>query len=152
MTSSEKRDIQKNTGICQSDHGQYKMKNRIANTKNPFQGDRTKTLCVCSAGLLRSPTLAAVLLEKPWNRNTRAVGASTEFALIPIDEALVEWADEIIFVEPRVRDAVVMGFGALMDKRVFTLDIPDKFETFEPELIKLIIKELAAKGVPQEIK
>lgn len=116
-------------------------RNRLANTKNPFQGDRTKTLCVCSAGLLRSPTLAYVLQQEPYNRNTRAVGATTEFALIPIDEALVEWAQEIFFVEKSVHDAVALSYN-LSDKRVVVLGIPDKFEAFEPELLAIIKKQL----------
>jgi predicted protein tyrosine phosphatase len=121
------------------------MKNRIANTKNPFQGDRIKTLCVCSAGLLRSPTLAFVLQQEPFNRNTRAVGASTEFALIPIDEALIEWAEDIVFVEPRVADHVALGYN-LSGKRVTILNIPDEFEAFSPQLIAVIQEQLEIIG------
>lgn len=117
------------------------MKNRFANTKNPFQGDRIKTLCVCSAGLLRSPTLAYVLQQDPWSRNTRAVGASVEFALIPIDEALISWADEIFFVEPVVEKAVNLGYN-LTGKKIVTLNIPDEFEAFSPQLINIINKQL----------
>jgi predicted protein tyrosine phosphatase len=116
-------------------------KNRIANTKNPFQGDRTKTLCVCSAGLLRSPTLAYVLQQPPYNRNTRAVGASVEFALIPIDEALIEWAEEIVFVERSVFDAVNLGYN-LENKSLTVLKIPDKYEAFSLDLIEAIKDEL----------
>lgn len=72
-------------------------KNQLGNVGNRFQGKAKKVLAVCSAGLLRSPTLANVLNIK-YGFNTRAVGADKEFALIPITQALIWWADEIVFV------------------------------------------------------
>lgn len=72
-------------------------RNQLANVGNRFQTKTKKVLCVCSAGLLRSPTLANVLNLK-YGFNTRAVGADKEFALIPITQALIWWADEIVFV------------------------------------------------------
>lgn len=127
------------------------MKNRLANTKNPFQGDRIKALCVCSAGLLRSPTLAFVLQQEPWNRNTRAVGATEEFALIPIDEALIMWADEIYFVEKAVYDDVSLGYN-LNGKDITVLGIPDQYEAFSPELLKIIEKQLQDAKMIRKVK
>lgn len=72
-------------------------KNQLANVGNRFQGKTKKVLTVCSAGLLRSPTLANMLNLK-YGFNTRAVGSDKEFALIPITQALIWWADEIVFV------------------------------------------------------
>lgn len=46
-------------------------KNQLANVGNRFQTKTKKVLCVCSAGLLRSPTLANVLNLK-YGFNTRA--------------------------------------------------------------------------------
>ena len=43
--------------------------NRLANTQNKYQGKYKKVLCVCSAGLLRSPTAALVLSQEPFNFN-----------------------------------------------------------------------------------
>ena len=50
------------------------LMNRLGNSKNPYQGDFKKVLCVCSAGLLRSPTAAWVLSNAPFNFNTREIG------------------------------------------------------------------------------
>ncbi len=36
-------------------------RNRWGNIDNPYQGSAKKVLCVCSAGMLRSPTAANVL-------------------------------------------------------------------------------------------
>jgi predicted protein tyrosine phosphatase len=73
-------------------------RNQEANVSNPYQGAYKKVLCVCSAGLLRSPTAARVLQED-YGFNTRACGVVEEYALIPISAALVLWADEIVFME-----------------------------------------------------
>ena len=72
-------------------------RNQLANVGNQFQTKAKKVLCVCSAGMLRSPTLANVLHLK-YGFNTRAVGSDKEFALIPISQALIWWYDEIVFV------------------------------------------------------
>lgn len=72
-------------------------RNQLANVGNKFQTSAKKVLCCCSAGLLRSPTLANVL-HKEFGFNTRAVGCDKEYALIPISQALIWWADEIVFV------------------------------------------------------
>jgi len=113
--------------------------NRIHNIRNPYQGDRIKTLCICSAGLLRSPTLAFVLSQKPYNRNTRAVGYNQEYALIPLEPIHLAWADEIFCVDKDSYDAAI----AIVKKRnvnidnikIYNLEIPDIYSAFSPELI-----------------
>ena len=79
--------------------------NQIHNVKNEHQGDRKKVLCVCSAGLLRSPTVAHLLNQK-YGYNTRACGTDISYALIPISEALIYWADEIVCVDPFEKEDV----------------------------------------------
>jgi predicted protein tyrosine phosphatase len=74
------------------------MKNRLYNCKNPYQGNYKKVLTVCSAGLLRSPTIAWVLSQDPWNYNTRSCGVH-DYALIMLDDVLLTWADEIVVVD-----------------------------------------------------
>lgn len=60
------------------------MNNRKWNAKNPHQGNFERVLCVCSAGLLRSPTVAVVMAQHGFN--TRAAGLEKDFALIPVDD------------------------------------------------------------------
>lgn len=115
--------------------------NRLGNCTNPFQGPTKRVLTVCSAGLLRSPTAANVLYEE-YGFNTRACGASNEYALIPIDAVLIEWAEEIVFVERPVYDDVWSNFKDILKrKRLLVLCIPDKFEYGDPELKALIKKQ-----------
>lgn len=110
------------------------MNNRIYNCKNPAQGKFKKVLCVCSAGLLRSPTIAEVLSQEPYNFNTRSCGWDHSFALIPIDDVLVEWADEIVVVD----DYVANQLKKKTTKPIIYLNIDDTYEFRDRKLIKII--------------
>lgn len=114
--------------------------NRLANVSNRFQGDTKKVLCVCSAGLLRSPTMAVVLSQEPYNYNTRAAGLSEEYALILVDDVLLHWADEIVCAESWMSQEIEEMLKALgmEHKDIIALDIPDKYEYRNPELMQLI--------------
>ena len=115
--------------------------NRLANCGNRFQGDYKKVLCVCSAGLLRSPTAAFVLSQEPFNYNTRAVGLNSEYALVALDSVHLSWADEIAVMEPWMADEVDNRLLKVLggkEKRVLCLNVPDKFPYRDPELVKLI--------------
>ena len=59
---------------------------------NSYQGDYKRVLTVCSANMLRSPTMAHVLSAEPYNFNTRSAGIAG-FALIPVTEELLSWVD-----------------------------------------------------------
>lgn len=107
--------------------------NRLANCRNRFQGKTKKVLCVCSAGLLRSPTAAHVLSGEPYNFNTRAAGLNKEYALVPVDEVLIEWADEIVVMEKWMAEEI-----EAIEKPIIVLDVPDKFPYRDPELVALI--------------
>src|SRR3954452_21143833 len=102
--------------------------NRLANTKHRFQTNVKKVLCLCSAGLLRSPT-AANVLHQEFGYNTRAAGVTEEYALVQVDPVLIEWADEIVCVEKAVKDALVRDWSDLLkNKQVVVLAVPDQYE------------------------
>ena len=114
-------------------------RNQMGNALNPYQGKTVKILCVCSAGLLRSPTIAKHLTGKGFN--TRACGTSLDYALIPISEALVHWADEIHVVKEQehiIREIFELKGLSVMQKPIIVLDIPDDYGTFESELEDII--------------
>ena len=116
-------------------------RNREYNASNPHQGDYKKVLCVCSAGLLRSPTTAVVLSQEPYNYNTRAVGIDISHALIPIDEVLLGWADEIVCMtdEQASRLSIMLYEQGLTTSIVLTcLDIADSYAYRDIQLIELI--------------
>jgi len=117
--------------------------NRLANCHNPYQDFKThkRVVCVCSAGLLRSPTAAWVLSQEPWNYNTRAVGSVPEFALVPFDAVMLEWADEVVCMTKEQKDYTMAQLAMhkhILGKRVLCLDIPDNFGYRDPELVQLI--------------
>ena len=91
-----------------------------------------KVLCVCAAGLLRSPTIAWVLSNPPFNFNTRSCGAEEDFALIPLTDNLISWADEIVCANQEHLDEV--------NKRI-TMDVGDKFLFYKPIIHCLYIED-----------
>lgn len=126
--------------------------NRLANSGNQFQGKYKRVLAVCSAGLLRSPTTAFVLSQEPYNYNTRAAGLVPDFALIPVDEVLIAWADEIVCMtkgqEEELDKLVALHYKDQYrdpediklpyQKPVICLNIPDNFGYRDPALMEMI--------------
>ena len=113
------------------------MNNRMYNCKNPNQGDSKKVLCVCSAGLLRSPT-CAIVLHREFGYNTRAVGIDVDHALIPIDRVLCTWADEIVCMTANQKLYIEKFIKS--DTKIICLEIEDNFEYMNPQLQELILK------------
>ena len=110
--------------------------NRAYNSHNPNQGPARRVLCLCSAGLLRSPT-AAVVLQREFGYNTRAAGTEIDFALIPYDDVLLEWADEIVCMTTHQANAVKVSGTT---KPIYTLDVPDRYGYMDKTLQKLILE------------
>jgi predicted protein tyrosine phosphatase len=112
-------------------------RNQLYNVGNASQGSAKKVLTVCSAGLLRSATLQNFLI-KEYGYNVRNCGTVDAYALIPISEALVLWADEIVFVN---KENYVNVYDELKKLEVLDkckiLDIPDIYNFNDPELIKI---------------
>lgn len=114
---------------------------------NPYQGPFPRWLFVCSAGLLRSPTGAAMANQR--GINARACGAALDYALIPISANLVAWAELIVFVCHEVRNQALNSVfhdspeirQAIHSKEV-VLDIPDRYEYMDPELQQIFNEEL----------
>lgn len=113
--------------------------NQLGNCKNPFQGNYKKVLCVCSAGLLRSPTTAVVLSQDPYNYNTRAAGLTEEYALIPVNDVLLTWADEIVCMESWQASTLNDMLNDLkLDTNIVCLGIQDSFAYRDIDLMKNI--------------
>ena len=112
---------------------------------NQFQGEYKRVLTVCSAGILRSATAAHLLCGDPWNCNTRNAGTAS-YALIPVTEDLLMWADEIVcmesehatYIRTRMMEWMIPG------KRIITLNIEDIYEYRNPTLVQLITQKYQA--------
>lgn len=120
--------------------------NRMHNAGNPHQGDFKKVLCVCSAGLLRSPTAALVLSQDPFNFNTRAAGIEESYALVPVDLVLMSWADEVVVMTQQHRDMLLSRFPQLemTGQSVKVLGISDDYPYRDPDLMRLIAEKYVA--------
>lgn len=127
-------------------------KNQLANVGNRFQGDAKKVLVVCSAGILRSPSIANAL-HVEFGYNTRPVGSDKEFALIPITQALIWWADIIVFVNvdsylqlDEEEKEEIQSVGV----KVIKLDIEDDFDYGDPRMEKESIRQFKEKLTSQQ--
>jgi predicted protein tyrosine phosphatase len=116
--------------------------NRALVVGNNAQGDFPRVLAVCSAGVLRSPTIAWVLSNPPFNFNTRSCGCEADYALIQMDYALLQWAEYgIVCAEDwqmwLVEDKLKL---AGLERDVFSLGISDDFDYRDPALVKMIME------------
>ncbi len=124
--------------------------NALHNCKNPYQGAEKRVLCLCSAGLLRSPT-AAFVLQKELGYNTRAAGV-TDYALIPVTEVLLKWADEIVCVNQETFDTLKgeLSVSSYLNPEFFiekcvVLNIPDIYPRMDSTLQKEILRQYLEK-------
>lgn len=101
-----------------------------------------RLLFVCSQNKLRSPTAEAVFSK--WEGvETSSCGLNHD-AEIPASAELVEWADIIFVMEKGHRSKLSAKFKRhLGGKRLICLDIPDKFEYMDPELVALLQAKVA---------
>ena len=96
-----------------------------------------RVITVCSAACLRSPTAAVVLSQDPFNFNTRAVGLTDEYAIVKLDDSLHMWADEFVVMSLRMKDTILVRYPDTQAP-IIVLDIPDRFQYRDPELMKMI--------------
>ena len=115
----------------------------IFNTTAPYnnhsQGSAPRWLFVCSAGLLRSPTGAALAIRK--GLNARSCGSAVDYALIPISANLIMWAQKIVFVtEENYHESLELFkdyemLHHLLTTRSLVLNIPDVYNYNDPDLV-----------------
>ena len=121
---------------------------RLLNVNNRHQGKYKKILCVCTAGLLRSPTASLVLSMPPFNFNTRSCGISPEYALIVLDEVLLAWADEIVCME----SVVETKLRTRTHKPIICLDIEDSYWYRDDKLMKLVAERYRLRSYDSRVE
>ncbi len=120
--------------------------NAVHNSTNANQGHQTRALVVCSAGLLRSPTVARILQQKlGWN--VRCAGSSQAYALVPLSTALMTWAHHIIFVDNMsFMEAQWTCSDKLVweewQKKIIVWDIPDDYDYMHPDLVAIVERKI----------
>lgn len=113
--------------------------NRAFVAGNEAQGQFRKVLCVCSAGVLRSPTAAWVFSNAPFNFNTRSAGTE-DYALVRVDVELLKWAvGGIICMESKhAKDIHRMMEREGLLRHVYVLNIPDQYDFRDPGLVSML--------------
>ena len=99
-------------------------------------------LFVCSRNRLRSPTAEAVFQNYP-GLEVDSAGLADD-ADVPLSEEQVQWADTIIVMEEIHRTRLNRKFKRLLGgKRIAVLDIPDRYQFMDLELIRLLKSKCA---------
>jgi len=128
-------------------------RNQMGVIFNSYQGSTKKVLTVCSAGCLRSPTAAHILSSDPFNFNTRCAGTSTEYAIVPVTEALIVWADVILVMDEQqqrhindMQNVLATEASNMFNydyKQVINLDIDDNYGYRDPQLVEIMTEKFA---------
>lgn len=97
--------------------------------------EKLNVLFVCSRNQWRSPTAERIFRDS--NRfNVRSAGTSSS-ARRRVSERDLEWADVILVMESKHRDALRESFGpCTRGAKILVLEIPDEYQFMEPELIE----------------
>jgi len=119
-------------------------RNNMNVCQNIWQGQAKKVLTVCSAGCLRSPT-AAVVLQREFGHNTRAAGIEARYAIVPVTDVLLYWAEEIVVMNGWMGEEIRSRLDKLGFRRVvICLDISDDYAYMEKDLQQAILERYSA--------
>jgi predicted protein tyrosine phosphatase len=100
-----------------------------------------KVLFVCSRNRLRSPTAEAVFADVE-GLDVASAGTSPD-AEEMVTSDLLEWADLVVVMEARHKRALTEHYGSsLRGRRLVVLNIPDRYEYMDPELVALLRKRV----------
>lgn len=95
-----------------------------------------RVLFICSRNRLRSPTAEALFAASDIETDSAGLAPDADCAL---SAEQVELADLIFVMEKQHRAKLKQRFAAsLQGKKVVCLDVPDRFQFMQPELIALL--------------
>lgn len=101
------------------------------------EGPVLNVLFVCSRNRLRSPTAEAVFAGAE-GLEVASAGTSPD-ADERVTPELLQWADVVLVMEARHKRVLTREFGRwLRGKRIGVLDVPDRFDFMDPELVELL--------------
>jgi predicted protein tyrosine phosphatase len=99
--------------------------------------DRIRTLFICYYNRKRSATAERVFGRDPA-LDVRSAGTSDE-AMVQVNERMLDWADVVFVMEDEQRRELARMFPAHAAlNRLICLEIPDKYEFLDPELVSLL--------------
>ncbi|MCR4308351.1 MAG: protein tyrosine phosphatase [Candidatus Berkelbacteria bacterium] len=111
------------------------MKKTFDFLTSPYQREYPKWLFICTAGMLRSATAAHHFASK--GINTRCAGTDELYAIQPVHENTLMWADKIFCMEKEHKEYLNRKFDC-RNLDITVLDIQDDFSYREEKLIQLL--------------
>src|SRR5947208_2546362 len=102
-----------------------------------------RVLFVCRVNRKRSAT-AERIFDKDPALEVRSAGTSSD-ALVRVNSRMLEWAEIIFTMEPEQRSDLTRMFPghAALDK-IVCLEIPDRYDFLDPELVELLRNRTSA--------
>ena len=108
-----------------------------------------RVLFICHYNRKRSATAERVFGKDP-SLDVRSAGTSDD-ALVRINRRMLDWADIVFTMDDEQRrdlERLFPGHGAL--NRLICLDIPDRYNFLDPELVTLLRERTAPHLTPRE--
>jgi predicted protein tyrosine phosphatase len=100
-----------------------------------------RVLFLCSRHRLRSPTAAEVFQAWP-HLEVDSAGLADD-AETPLSSDQLDWAELIVVMEASHRRRLQQRYGTrLRGKRVVCLDIPDRYDFMQSELVELLLRKV----------
>ena len=95
-----------------------------------------RVLFICSRNRLRSPTAESMFAAPDIETDSAGLAPDADCVL---SAEQIEWADLIFVMEKQHRAKLRQRFAAsLRGKKVVCLDVPDRFQFMQPELVTLL--------------
>ncbi len=102
-----------------------------------------RVLFVCKLNRKRSATAERIFGKDPA-LEARSAGTSAD-ALVRVNARMLEWADVIFIMDGEQRQDLARMFpGHAAFDKVVCLEIPDRYEFLDPELVSLLRERTAA--------
>lgn len=100
-----------------------------------------RVLFICSRNKLRSPTAESMFAGPDVETDSAGLAPDADCVL---SAEQVEWADLIFVMEKQHRVKLKHKFAmSLQGKRVVCLDVPDRFQFMQPELVALLQQKVS---------
>ena len=99
-----------------------------------------RVLFICSRNRLRSPTAESIFAAPDIETDSAGLAPDADCVL---SAEQVEWADLIFVMEKQHRVRLKQRFAeSLQEKKVVCLDVPDRFQFMQPELVTLLQRKV----------
>lgn len=100
-----------------------------------------RILFVCSRNRLRSPTAESMFAAADVETDSAGLAPHADCVL---SVGQVEWADTISVMERQHKVKLKQRFAAaLQGKKIVCLDVPDRFQFMQPELVNLLQQKVS---------